>query len=480
MASAAPNPYAPPAGADPVAEPSGLWSVQGEYLLVRPGAWLPPVDLEGDGTGTDLTPVSRTFQALTGGRGQLVFVLPFLVVLLGVALSSLVGRSFGLDSPIAVGLVTLLLIRLISGKGGSGMVAGVVRGYSSTGFLQVQARWHRNVRGLTVLGMLLSLGTLCASFVEGVGSSGIGWRPFLIGMGSGLLLLLAAGVLLQMKRGLRCVRARDGWLYLKGVPASSLSALAAFERQTPLPPKRAKVVKMHLYRQPLGTLLRKHWWNPWIVLLMIILKARRSPRLDRWYFHWSEAVRRPVGEADPALREAWAKESAGTEAESWTPVCAEWIDSPQGDMRIESIIHLSPDRRHIASMAQVRISNGKHYQEIRQTAFRTRMAGGSWLFTSNPPLLPVHPDFLEAEACRGSLGKILARHLARVGSSEVMPLISHEEIHSCMDEEAAARAACQEAYGLQEAPEEQEIPGESVFPPGKSSADHSPPTAAMR
>ncbi len=480
MASAAPNPYAPPAEAEPAAEPSGLWSVQGEYLLVRPGAWLPPVDLEGDGTGTDLTPVSRTFQAFTGGRGLLVLVLPFLVIPLVTALSYFFRRSFGLDSPIVVGLVVLLLFRLVGGKGGSGVVAGVVRGHSSAGFLRARARWHRNVRWLTAAGTLLALGTLCTSFILGVGSSGLGFRQFAFGMGTGLFLLLVAGMLLQFRRGLHCVRARDGWLYLKGVPASSLAALASYGRETSPPPKKVRVFVQHLWRQPLGTLLGKQWWNPWSILVLAILKARRSPRLDRLCFHWSEVVRRPVEEADPSLREAWARESAGTEAESWTPVCAEWIDSPQGDLRIESLVHLSPDRKHAASMVQVRISSGKYYAEIRQTAFRSRVAGGNCLLTSSPPLVPVHPDFLKAEQCRGGLGKILARHLERAASRELNPFASRDEVIDCMDREAAGRTASQEAYGLQETPEEQEIPGWSVFPPGKGAGDHSPPTEAMR
>ena len=458
------NPYAPPADHSVAADDPGLsWCVQGSYLLVRPGAMLPPVPLEGDEVGGVLTPGVRRFQVITGGgKGMAVAFIPSILGLGWFVYC----RMNGLDYYAWLGVIVIIVIaRLFTGRIG-GAVQVTVGGFFPVETLRRKKRLLRWIRLMVVGGVAVVSGALATALSEVSRYLSLGGRgsqlddlftwftPTVI---LGLLLITGAAIWGRFRQGLRSSAFRDGWLYLRGVPAMSLSKLEARSREPQPPLRMRKVTKFYQYRLPFHALLRGVWRHPWLAFWLVIFKLMRSERLVRLQFHWSERTILPIAGADPELLKRWEKESAGTPLAEWQAIYAERRDSPQGDLRIEFLTYASPDWQHIACLAVTRTSAGAIFSEIRQSIFQSWAQDGRFFFTSSPPIAFLLPDYFDSREVRGPLEAVYQTHLARTAGADLLTIGGKEHLFQLYEQQAEDIAALYEDRGLQSPPEEMEL-----------------------
>jgi hypothetical protein len=458
------NPYAPPTDQSvPENDPAQGWSVQGEYLLVRPGTILPPVSLEGEDTGGVLAPGVRRFQVISGGgKGVAVAFIPSM---LGLGWF-IYCKMNGLDQFAWLGVVAIIVLaRLFTGRVG-GTVQITVVGFFSVEELRRRKRRRFWIRLMLALGVVLLFGTggaLIIGLPAYLSSGGrvssvdelLAWvLPAAI---SGVLLIFGSMLWSSMMQSLKCTAFREGFIYLRGVPVSSLLKLEARSRE-PLPPLRMrKVSKLYQYRLPLRSLLWNLWGHPWLALWLVIFKLTRSQRLVRLQFQWSERTKLPLSKADPDLVQRWKEESAGTVLEGWRAVTAERRDSPQGDLRVELLTYASPDWRHFACLAVTRISAGTIFSEIHQSILQSWTEDGRFFFTTSPPMAFLLPDYFDSREVRGPLGAVYQVHLARTAGADLLTVGGKEHLFQLYEQQSQDIAALYEDRGLQSPPEETEL-----------------------
>jgi hypothetical protein len=457
------NPYAPPTDSTVAPDPAQGWSVQGEYLLVRLGTILPPVSLEGEDDGGVLAPGVRRFQVISGGgKGIAVAFIPSLLGL-GWFIYCKVN---GLDQYAWLGVVAIVVLaRLFTGRIG-GTVQVTVVGFFSVEAMRRRKRRRFLVRLMLGAGLVLLFGT-CGALIAGIPdylSSGgrlssldelLAW--VLPGVIAGTVLIFGAMLWSGAMQSLKCTAFREGCIYLRGVPVSSLLALAARSRD-PLPEMRIrKVSKFYQYRLPFRVLLRNLWGHPWLALWLVIFKLSRSQRLVRLQFHWSERTTLPLSEADADLVERWRTASAGTFLESWRAITAERRDAPQGDLRVEILTYASPDWRHFASLVVTRVSAGTIFSEIHQSILQSWGEDGRFFFTSSPPLTFLLPDYFDTSEVRGSVAAVAEAHLARTAGESLLTVQGKEHLYRLYEQQSEDIAALYEARGFQSPPEEMEL-----------------------
>lgn len=456
MADDAHNPYAPPVDSAPAAEPAGLWTVAGDSLLVRDGARLPRVSLEGE--GDDLTPTVRVFTAV--GRGQF---LPLVLGLGWIAYAESAGISHGFVVGMLIAVFGGRLLRRFIGTGGSARI----QGFSSALELRKRAkrlRWRARIiwigfgviiLSLAGIGIVVPLAILGGHDPGDRFSAAFGWLLPLAG--SGLALAFSAALWQAFDQGLRCVALRDGWLEIRGVPPASLAILSRKVDAAPPPMRKRLVSTFYQYRLPLMMLVGKHRWNPRILLTLAILKAKKSPRLERQQFHWSEAATLPASAADAELRARWEKAAGEPVFAGWTAEMAERIDYPAGDLRIEALVVASPDRRAFGLLTLSRVATGNYFAEVHEAVFRSWTADGRCLATGSSRMIEPLPTWLEFRRAKGSLGSLARAHLGRAGG-ETVAVPDRDALLERLRREADERNALFEAAGLQSPFEEVEMP----------------------
>lgn len=402
------NPYQPPVEEANESSPTNTWSVSGKYLLVRPGALLPPVAL--DGHGTILTPVMWKFSVLAG---------KFLVW-----------------------------------------------GFAPVEALRTRSRQHQMARILVRLGLCGLLATLLAMTLTLSGFPGsvrLGAHPgdilwwLVPAVGISILLLISAAGCSGHKPGLRCVLFKGGWLYLKGIPPESLALLAVKSRE-PIPAARTrKVYTTYLHQLPLGSLLGNSKWNPWSAIRFALMKARRSPLLETLSFHVSERLTLPLSAADRDLLALWKKETSGSPLAEWTLVLANRLDAPQGYMRVEYVFYASPDWRHFASLTVRRIAVGDAFSESHNSILRAWGEDGGSFFTST--FQPQHeiPGNHNWAVVKGPLPLIWETHAQRLEATPVRAARDLEEFVGWMEADAAESDMVEESLGLQSPVREMEV-----------------------
>jgi hypothetical protein len=421
------NPYAPPTG-DVTAPPeeTRLWAVTGGYLTVRNGAYLPPVDLEGDGSEAPLTPVVRqcalSFRRTDSSPAVVKFRGYISVASFDARMKRTRWRHF---------LTLLGVVALVVGW------AGVKRGVELSNDDRIVKKGIGLAAGSAILG------------------------------GLGLLSVFASGIWERLDIGVRCSGVRDGWFYLRGISPRSLSLLATRTWESPVV-KTRQGYRFYSHRLPLGYLLRRHWLNPVALILIPILKARRSPLLESVHLHPSEDDRRPPEEGDTELLEQWRRETAGTEMEGWRAVSARTVGLPAGSMGLESVLYLSPDRTCAAGLLINRISNGKYSSRVRQTILR------SWtedrcILTTTPPSFPLHSPWIDRLKSHGPLPALLKSHRAHIGDRQTITLQSDQELYDLLVREFEEEAAVFREAGWQGPLEDMEVqeyaPRSSPRPP---------------
>lgn len=424
------NPYAPPTqDVSGVPAEARLWCVVDGYLAVRDGAFLPPVDLEGDGRGDHLTPVVRqcsvSFRRVSG-------------------------------TPAAVRF----------------------RGYTSVASFRGRGTRTKVRNWMSGIGLFGLIGGI---FLNDAGSEAILGEAFAVD-GLSIALIFGSAVWQMLDSGVRCRGTRDGWFYLKGISPASLAQFAARSEEAPVPRLR-KVYRFYEHRLPLTVLLRNYWYNPWAVIFLAVLKARRSSALESLLLHHGEATGKPWSQGDPQLMEQWESETRGTEMESWTGVGAAAICPPSGFSKLELLTYASPDRKFFATLMVNRVSNRALFREIRQAVIRS-WTEGQCIQTCTPPCLPVCPPQIDRRKMKGNLPRLLAGHRAHAGERVLRPVAEGEELASLLAEEAGHETASLSAAGWLGPLETMEIPeypvrwGPPPFPAG-AGRDYSP-TAATR
>ena len=458
MADFPDNPYAPPSAeiGSVAVDTTQSWSVEGDYLMVRPDTQLPPLPLQGEGTW--LTPGVRRFAVLSGGRGLAFAIIPGLLAGGWVFASKYFfhGRYFW------AGLVVIVILIQLLGRGSaSGSTASAsVKGFFPLESLRAGLRrklWFKRMLcfGLLLMGIGCLLTTSARSYV------GLGGRydyTGYLGWAGGFMLfgvIFMLGSLVSrttVASELRATGHRNGWLYLRGVPRETLAILAAKSREEPPPLRKRKVVRFYQYRLPLSLLLHRNWLNPWLVFWLTYFKFTRSKNLVRLRFVDREQT--VLREADPELLRRWEEGSRGTPLADWQALGQDCQDSPQGDMRILTLMHGDPDGRIFCYSIAVRVSVMNVFTETYQTSFQSWTEDGRLISTTSPPKAFATPPHMEVRTVSGNLETIYRAHLARVSSLALMTLRDKDQFAQVNAREVDLVHEFYEAAGYQSAPEE--------------------------
>jgi hypothetical protein len=454
------NPYASPVVADPLApeEAGKLWMVHGNHLLVRDGARLPPVSLFGE-DGGELTTSHQIF-ATSSGASMLGATVPFAIAVLVMVFIAIVSdRVAVLEGALAFFVSSRLLRRFT--KVSRSMTN--IQCHLSIPALKARARrdrWRGWLMMVALAGFILfaTSGQIEQSYVLDDDERAYQWWAWFMGP---LLLMTAVCffgslIWLVMEPGLKSVRYTGGWSYLRGVPASSLTKLAAMSTEPP-PLRLRKIYTLYQYRLPMGILLGPRR-NPLLMMVVAIMKVTRSPAFVRRNFHWSEA-RRGV-QPDRDLAERIAEVRSRPEFAGWEDLGCSRIDSPQGELRVMTARLASPDRRHFCHITLARISKARAYVEVVQIDFRTWTADGRCLITCSQRSFPRLPDYLDFQRVRGNAARLWSRHLQRCERATPVAVESADELRRLLEKESEDHAALLRAAGNQGPVEEVEMPGD--------------------
>ena len=250
MAEEAFNPYSPPAElAPPPPEPSGTWAVQGEHLLVRAGAHLPEVDLEGQGAAEELVPTLRSFVAApTGGRGMIMAWVPITVMFAWMTFSHWVLDKDGFLIGIGLSAITSWLL---SRKGTTGgIVSCSITGYCSLSLLRKRAKRGKWQGFASTLGWTLLLAFLGGMMLWDdwyvISSSFLSFESVFGAIVIAGILVLVPLVVKTYDRPLHCTGYQDGWFHLRGVSFPSLTRFSTLSNLPSPEPRMRTVYKLSL------------------------------------------------------------------------------------------------------------------------------------------------------------------------------------------------------------------------------------------
>lgn len=468
MASESDNPYAPPTSVDAEPNIGGVWRVDGDCLVVREGAALPPVDLDGRGAGGPLTPILLRLRVPVDAKSFGVFI-GMAVVTGGYVIVSRQAGNFSM-----LGLLVALVVGQFLFRGVKVRTApATVRGWISLPALRATTRrvkWRRGLKvGASVL-MIGAVGFVAAGMGQLYGSSRSrpDWLIFLgkaaIGMGGGgMLLLVVSGVWEALDQGWRCTRLRDGWVWIRGIGPEALAGLSA-RATAPLPEEvMRKTYKMRLDRMPLG------FWRVvfgggltgWLRAVWV-KASMRGPR-ELVCFHWSETEILDRSHADEELSEEWRKQVDGSPLAEWQAVFASRSESAGGTDEVHQINYLSPDGLHAAATVRVRSAIGRELQELREVNIRSFRRDGTTVITGSlRPFLPL-ADHIDFALATGSPVQMEAIHRSRLREEDLVA-VDAAELKRRDEEESEARHAAAQAAGFFGPVEEVPFPGKWEWP----------------
>jgi hypothetical protein len=464
MAVESDNPYAPPAaGSDGLEAIPGCWSVQGDYLVVRENAVLPPVDLAGRGAGGPLTPLVLRLPVPMGGKGIMAMVIPVVLMLGYLAFERGLRDRSGFPGILMVVLLSHLLLRGVKIR----HAPAFLWGQASLPALRARsrrARWRGYVGLASTFLLLAFLGIALAGrgqMVEGLGSGSMDG----LGAAVGAACLALAGYLgvavgSALDAGWRCTKARDGWLWIKGIGPAGLAELARCSAEAPPPAVYRKVFKFRLQRLTLSEWRATNGFRPGAWWQTLLLMSRKPEGQEHLAFHWSERKWLEPADGDAELVEAWRRDTAGTPLAAWWMTHAERIDSPTRCVRSEEIVFLSPDGRHAAMSMVARVATGKGLlEDRRETAFRSWTDDGRILATGNQRVSGPLPEEMEFEVRAGSPWELARWHLERVAGAALVA-VDAAGLRQKEEEEMRHRHEVLEDAGIYGPVEEMELPGD--------------------
>ena len=477
MAIESENPYALPAAwSDGIEGMPGCWSVQGDYLVVRENAVLPPVDLDGRGSGGPVTPVVLRLAVPAGGMVVAWIVIRAAIVIWCIA----VVRDFWSESRSLGALVLVVLVgvtlgpvvasRLIRRSSKAREGPAFLWGYASVPalramFLQARRRgWIATGAWLLPLLLIVLNSGVRDVMGDDDGMLSPEWMVFLK-ISLGAMVLSGCGAVsvcfwAAKERNWHCTKAQDGWLWIKGIGPAALAELAQRSATEPPPVVRRKVFKFRLQRLTLSEWRATNGLRPgawWQTLLMM---SRKPEGQEHLAFHWSERQWLEPRDGDAELVEAWQRDTAGTPLTDWRMTHAERIDSPTRCFRSEEIVFLSPDGRHAAMSMVARVATGKGLlEDRRETAFRSWTEDGRILATGNQRVSGPLPDEMEFEVRQGSPWEMAQWHLARV-AEEPLLVVDAAGLRRKEEQEMQRRHEVLEDAGIYGPVEEMEMPGD--------------------
>lgn len=459
------NPYAPPAAlADPDGLP-GCWTIQGDYLVVRENAILPPVDLDGRGAGGPLTPLVLKLPVPMGGRVLVVLVVTG-VVSFG-AFHFLPEGGSGYFGLLAAAVAAALLFPLFQRGLKVRETAAFLWGEASVPALRARsrrARWRGYVAGASTVLLLGFLGLAFAARRQMAESLDLGvldaFGSAITAAGLAIAGYLAVAVWGSLDTGWRCTKSRDGWLWIKGIGPAGLAELGRRSQAEMPPTVPRKVFKFRLQRLTLGEwretngLRLSAWWQ---TLLMLSRKPEEQEHLS---YHWSERKWLEPADGDVELVAAWQRDTAETPLAGWPMIYAERGDSPTRCVRSEEIVFLSPDGRHAAMSMVARVATGKGLlEDRRETGFRSWTEDGRILATGNQRISGPLPEELEFEVRLGSTWELAQHHLQRV-AAERLEVVDAAGLRRKEEEEMQRRHEVLEDAGIYGPVEVMELPGD--------------------
>lgn len=460
------NPYAPPAArSDGHGDMPGCWSVQGDYLVVRENAVLPPVDLDGRGAGGPLTPVVLRLPVPMGGKGIVVILVSGVVIF--AALRFLPGGGSGTYGLVGAVVAGMVLLPLIQRGAKVRETPAFLWGEASVPALRARiqrARWRGFVVVASTILLLGFLGLAFAARSQLAESLGSGSTDA-FGAAIAVACLALAGyfgvaIWAALDTGWRCTKARDGWLWIKGIGPAALVDLARRSAAEPPPAVLRKVFRFRLQRLTLSEWRATNGFRPgawWQTMLML---SRRPEGQEHLAFHWSEREWLEPAEGDPELVDAWLRETAGTPLADWRMTHAERIDSPTRCVRSEEIVFLSPDGRHAAMSMLARVATGKGLlEDRRETAFRSWTEDGRILATGNQRVSGPLPEEMKFEVRTGPPWEMAQWHLDRV-AGESLVSVDAAGLRAREEEEMQRRHEVLEDAGIYGPVEEMEVPGD--------------------
>jgi hypothetical protein len=451
------NPYAPPAQEVAAGEIPGVWRVEGDYLVVREGALLPPVDLDDRGAGGPLTPMLLQLQVPTDGKGMAVHVASSLPVLGYCAYQIQRDGEISMLVVLSVMFGSHFLFKGIKVRTHPAHLFGFVS-VPAARALTRRARWRRWLLAASLLPVALLLGLVFAFPFIGLDVEWL-FRSVYWGLGAlvaSLVLVIAVTVWMVFDRGLTCTRFRDGWMWVKGASPRVLANLAA--RSTGAPPVMVprRVFTCHWDRMPAAD-WRQADQGPLEALKIWWIRARAKAPLDLLCFHWSEREWLAPDQADPELLAAWREETAGTPLEGWTLVYAGRSGSPAGCDEVNELVFLSPDGRKAAIPSITRQAIGGKLKESRGLNFRSFTSDGRILATGQrAPAGPAPEGFLFTRA-KGSPAEVACVHLQRLAGESLVTLDA-AELRRREEREMQLHHDSMEAAGIYGPLEEIELP----------------------
>ncbi len=438
------NPYAPPAATVVPEGLAGCWSVQGDVLVVRENAVLPPVDLDGRGAGGPLTPMVLKLPVPMGVKGILLMVLPAALILGYLSFERGYRDRSGFPGVLLIVLFSVLIGRFVKIR----KFPAFVWGHASLPALRAMNRRRDRLSKVGGILLLAFFGVACA----GKGLLGV----------AGMLLVAYfwITVLASDESRWRCTKAQDGWLWIKGIGPAGLAELAGRAGAEAPPTVRRKVFRFRLQRLTMGEWRETNgfrlsaWWQ---TLLMLSRKPEEQEHLS---YHWSERKWLEPAEADPELVEAWRRETEGTPLAGWTMIYAERGDSPTRCIRSEEIVFLSPDGRHAAMSMVARVASGKGLlEDRRETGFRSWTEDGRILATGNRRISGPLQEEMEFEVHSGSTWELAQHHLRRA-AEERLEGIDAAGLRRKEEMEMQRRHEVLEDAGIHGPVEEMELPGD--------------------
>jgi hypothetical protein len=422
------NPYAPPTEEVASTEVSGVWRVEGDYLVVREGTVLPQVDLDGRGSGGPLTPMIMKLPVPLDGKGIAVNVIAALPMVGYAVYQTMRGGRISWLWMMAIWLGASFLFRGVKVRTGPAHVFGYISVPAVRGITR-RAKWRRRLN----LALLVSIGVVFPLLAAYPAMTRRYDQIFdVVKLAGGmvavtLVILLAVVVWGEFDKGWRCPRFRDGWLWIKGFGPEALAGLGARAvGYVPVPVKR-RVFKMRLDRMPVEFWRQIHgrglfgrlrtWW------LFSQLKGRP---LEQYAFHWSEREWLTPEEIDPELLAAWRSETAGTPLADWTLVHGERAASPAGWDEVNEAVFLSPDGRHAAVPAITRMVMDRKLKEIRETHFRSFTVDGRTIATGTMEHVGPQPDGFEFVLAKGGPAAVAELHFQRTAQEDLVRMDAGE------------------------------------------------------
>jgi hypothetical protein len=456
------NPYAPPTEEVASAHTAGAWRVEGDYLIVREGTVLPPVDLDGRGMRGPLTPVALVLPVPVDSKGMVFILIPILLILgVMIFLNSMGIKSFGLPGFIGMMVVVQVASRFMPRAAQIRSAPAYVWGSISVPALRRTTRRIGWRQGLTVLAMspLLLIFVLSMATVVSASRS---LRDFAeIGMGIfvvSVFFLLCVAVWSTFDSGWRCVKARDGWVWIKGLGAHALAGLGAHGMVTLPATVKRRVFKIHLQKLPLSYWRTMNALRPIPWLQTLWTRWRRPALLERLCFHWSERRWLTPAQVDPELLADWTREIQDTPLAGWKIIHGEEMDSPGACVRAVEMVLLSPDGLHAAMPAISRVATGRRLQEIRETTFRSWTRDGRIIATGNTPFADIMPDEFDFMLVKGAPWRVAQAHFERTAAEELVA-VDPTELRRREEHEMQRRHEATEEAGIYGPTEEMEMPG---------------------